>query len=163
VCGEGQRCPSPTDLAGIINSMPNAPIIQRIATKALIVNNRGHILILREANTYTEGTNIGRYHLPGGRLEPGEAFLDGLAREVGEETGLTIDIGKPLYVGEWRPVINGVPHQIVAIFFVCKALSNVVALSPEHDDFKWVTPAQSKQYDIMAPDDLVIEEYALCL
>src|SRR5687768_11015180 len=101
--------------------MPNDQVtVQRIATKAIVVNDQHKILLLREAVTYEEGTNIGRYHLPGGRIEVGEPFLDGLKREVYEESGLDITIGKPIYVGEWRPVIKGVAHQIVAIFFVCQ-------------------------------------------
>lgn len=134
-------------------------IVQRIATKALIVNVKGEILILREASTYEEGTNVGRYHLPGGRLNPGEKFLDGLKREVDEEAGLKIEIGKPIYVGEWRPIIKGVQNQIVAIFFICKPLTDKVRLSEEHDDYKWVLPNEIKKYDVMSPEDKVIEEY----
>jgi 8-oxo-dGTP diphosphatase len=134
-------------------------IVQRIATKALIVNDKGQILILREASTYEEGTNVGRYHLPGGRLNLGEAFQDGLKREVDEESGLQIEIGKPIYVGEWRPVIKGVQNQIVAIFFICKPLTNKVRLSEEHDDYKWVPPDEIKKYDVMSPEDKVFEEY----
>lgn len=134
-------------------------IVQRIATKALIVNDKGEILILREASTYEEGTNVGRYHLPGGRLNPGEAFLNGLEREVDEETGLKIEIGKPIYVGEWRPVIKGIQNQIVAIFFICKPLSENVNLSEEHDDYKWALPKDISRYDVMPPEDKVFEEY----
>jgi 8-oxo-dGTP pyrophosphatase MutT (NUDIX family) len=137
----------------------NPQIVQRIATKALIVNDQGQLLILREASTYKEGTNVGRFHMPGGRLDPGEAFVDGLKREVSEETGLQIEIGRPIYVGEWHPVIKGVPHQIVAIFFVCKPLTSTVQLSDEHDDFTWILPEDAGNYDIMAPEDKVIEEY----
>jgi 8-oxo-dGTP diphosphatase len=137
----------------------NQQIVQRIATKALIVNDKGQMLILREASTYEEGTNVGRYQLPGGRLEPGEAFLDGLQREVDEETGLQIDIGKPIYVGEWRPVIKGVQNQIIAIFFICKPLTKNIRLSKEHDDYKWVLASEVSNYDIMSPENKVIEEY----
>lgn len=136
------------------------PIIQRIATKAVIANDKNQVLILREANTYAEGTNIGKYHFPGGRLNPGEPYLDGLAREVEEETGLKITVGKPLYVGEWWPVIKGAPNQIVAIFFVCQALGGDIKLSDEHDDYQWVTASDMHKYNIMPPDDKVIEAYA---
>jgi 8-oxo-dGTP diphosphatase len=140
--------------------MPDEPqIIQRIATKAVIVDDKGKVLILREADTYEEGTNIGKYHMPGGRLNPGEAFLDGLKREVDEETGLKIEIGKPIYVGEWRPVIKDVQNQIVAIFFICKPLSKDVRLSEEHDDFQWIEPSKYSDYNVMAPENKVIEAY----
>jgi 8-oxo-dGTP diphosphatase len=144
--------------------MPNdQPITQRIATKALIVDDKGRLLILREASTYQEGTNVGRYHFPGGRLNPGEAFLDGLTREVDEETGLKIEIGKPIYVGEWRPIINGVQNQIIAIFFICKAITKKVRLSEEHDNFVWIHPEETKNYDLMSPEDKVVEQYLASL
>jgi ADP-ribose pyrophosphatase YjhB (NUDIX family) len=72
----------------------------RIAFKAVIVGNDGKVLILREADTYEEGANVGRWGVPGGRLEPEEPWQDGLRREVSEETGLKIEIVKPLYIGE---------------------------------------------------------------
>lgn len=138
----------------------NTPITQRIAMKALIVNDEGQVLILREATTYDEGTNTGRYHLPGGRLNPGEPYLDGLNREVMEETGLTVSVERPLYVGEWFPVIKGVSNQIVAVFFVCKATGGEVRLSDEHDNFEWINPQDVEKFDFMPPDDDVIRTYA---
>ena len=134
-------------------------IVQRIATKALIINEKSEILILREASSYEEGVRGGRYQLPGGRLNPGEAFLDGLKREVNEETGLKIDIGKPIYVGEWRPIIKGVQNQIVAIYFICKAITTKVKLSNEHDDFKWVLQKDINKFDVVPPEDKLIQEF----
>jgi len=81
-------------------------IIQQIAMKAVIVNKNGEILILREAATYGEGTQRGRYHMPGGRVNVGESFEESLTREVREETNLEVQINEPIYVGEWHPVIR---------------------------------------------------------
>jgi 8-oxo-dGTP diphosphatase len=131
---------------------------QRIACKAVIAKD-GKVLLLREASTYEEGTNIGRYHLPGGRINAGEPFLDGLKREVMEETGLEVEIGEPLFVGEWFPVIKDVQNQIVAIFFVCKPLPGDVKLSEEHDDYRWVTLAEAQQFDVMSPEDKVLQKF----
>lgn len=131
---------------------------QRVACKAVIVKD-GKVLVVREASTYEEGTNIGRYEVPGGRINPGEPFLDGLRREVLEETGLQVEIGKPLYVGEWFPVIKDVPNHIVAIFFVCKPLTDEITLSEEHDDYRWVDEATMQSLDIMSPEDTVLETY----
>jgi 8-oxo-dGTP diphosphatase len=133
--------------------------LQRIAAKAFIINNAGECLILREASTYEDGTNQGRYHLPGGRINIGEHFEDGLRREVAEESGLEIDIIKPVYVGEWRPVIKGVKNQIIAIFFLCKTKDAKVVLSEEHDHFEWIKTKDCINFDIMPPDDKVIEAY----
>lgn len=134
-------------------------MVQRIAVKAVIVNN-GKILILREAATYSDGTQLGRYHMPGGRIEVGEPFDFGLRREVQEETGLQITIEYPVYVGEWRPTIKSTPNQIVGIFFVCKPTSTGIRLSSEHDDYQWIDPLERRNFDIMDPEDKVIDRYA---
>lgn len=136
-----------------------AEMVQRIAMKGIIVKD-GKVLILREAATYGDGTQVGRYHVPGGRIEIGEKFEDALRREIMEETGLEVDIIMPIYVGEWRPVIKGVPNQIVATFFVCKPkITKDVVLSTEHDDYQWIDPAKMADYDLMDPEDEVIAKY----
>jgi 8-oxo-dGTP diphosphatase len=126
----------------------------------VIVNDKGQVLIVREADTYEEGTGHGRYHLPGGRLQPGESFIDGLHREIKEETNLEIEPERPIYVGEWRPVVKGVPRQIIATFTLCKPKTYNVRLSEEHDKFVWLNPADRKKYDIMDPDWEVIDTFA---
>lgn len=131
---------------------------QRIAIKALIIN-AGKILLLREADTYGEGTQHGRYHLPGGRVEVGEPFEEALNREIMEETGLTVEVGQPFFVGEWRPEIKGEINQIIGIFFLCNATSDEVKLSTEHDQFVWIEPTSSQDYDVMDPDGDVIKRY----
>ena len=128
--------------------------------KALIVDKEGKVLILREAATYGEGTQRGRYHMPGGRVEPGEPFEEALKREVMEETGLTVTIGRPIYVGEWHPVIKGEERQIIATFFICEPTSQTVRLSDEHDDYQWIAPAKRHEFDIMDPEDKVIDRFA---
>ncbi len=135
-------------------------IKQRIACIA-VIQYRSKVLILREAATYTDGVNLGRYQLPGGRIEPGEPFLDGLAREVFEETGLHVTIGKPIFVGEWFPVIRGEQNQIVGMFFACTARSSRVRLSTEHDDYQWIDPTTYEQYNLVTPEDQVLHEYLL--
>ncbi len=68
----------------------STPIL-RVAAKSLIINDQGQVLIVREASTYGDGTQIGRFGLPGGRIDLGESFEDGLRREAKEETGLDIE------------------------------------------------------------------------
>ena len=135
-------------------------LVLHVAAKGVVVNSKGEVLIVREAKTYDEGTGEGRYHLPGGRLNEGESYIDGLHREIREETGLDIEPGRPVYVGEWRPTIKGIPRQIIAIFTVCTPKSTTVRLSEEHDHFAWVDPKNRVDYDLMDPDWDVIDTYA---
>jgi 8-oxo-dGTP diphosphatase len=131
----------------------------RVAAKAIIVNEKGQVLIVREASTYSDGTNIGHFGVPGGRIELGETYADGLRREVIEEVGLEIKPLYPIFVDEWHPVIKGQPHQIIGIYTACQASTNKIRLSEEHDQFLWIDPKQRAKYDIMEHDWQAIESY----
>mgnify|MGYP003587893100 FL=1 len=135
----------------------NTPPILKVAAKSVIVNNKGEVLIVRESAKNEEGTQIHKWGLIGGRLEPGEPFYTALQRETREEVGLKVEPIKPLYVGEWTPVIKGIPTQIIAVFILCKALTENVVLSDEHDDFAWILPASRTKYTFMPPDDKVVD------
>ncbi len=54
-----------------------------IGTNGIVVDNKGHVLLMRRDDTRT-------WALPGGALEPGELPTDGAAREVREETGIQV-------------------------------------------------------------------------
>jgi 8-oxo-dGTP diphosphatase len=118
------------------------------ATKAFIVYN-GKVLLLRESGKYIDGTNVGRYDVVGGRVKPGERFDDSLRREIQEETGLGITIGRPFYVGEWRPVVKDEQWQIIGTFFVCTSESDTVVLSEDHDEYLWIDPKDYEKYSII--------------
>jgi len=134
-------------------------MILRVAAKAVIINNEGKILILREASTYQDGTNVGKYHVPGGRLESGEAFMDALHREVSEETGLQVTVGDAIHVDEWRPMINGAQQQIVGVFILCDYKGGEVRLSTEHDEYMWLNPDERDKFDLLPAERGAIDAY----
>lgn len=120
---------------------------QFVAMKAFLVFE-GKVLIIRESKERNRA-NSGQFDLVGGRVELGETFEDALLREIKEETGLTASIGKPFFVGEWRPKINGEQWQIIGTFFECFADSNQVKLDAEHDEFAWINPGDYKNYPLI--------------
>ena len=119
-----------------------------VAMKAFIVHD-GKVLIVRESTKYQDGTNAAKYDIVGGRIKPGQAFDESLRREIREETGLEVTMGRPFYVGEWRPVIKGEPAQIIATFFECHADTDTVRLSEDHDDAKWIEPKSFKNFNLI--------------
>ena len=99
-----------------------------ISQGAVIENEKGEILILKLRN--------GGWVIPGGHLHKNEKWLDGLQREIAEETGITnITANNILGVSTFG--------SCYGICFHCTALGNNssigIVLSKEHEDFAWVT------------------------
>ena len=67
------------------------------------------------------------WNLPGGVLEAGESPLDGLKREVKEETGLIVEIFKLLGVYT-KPVNND-----IVFAFICNVTGGKIILNDEAD------------------------------
>lgn len=131
-----------------------------VATKAFI-NYQVKILVLRESHRYEEGTNVGYFDVVGGRLTPGERFDACLMREIKEETGLDVKMGKPFYVSEWRPIVKGEPWQVVGMFFECFADSDQVLLSSDHNEYAWIDPRDYASTDLIPKLSSAFEAYLM--
>ena len=88
---------------------------------------------------------MGYWCLPGGHVDANEPIEDAIRREVKEETGLDVKIGKPFFVDEWRPKVKGEEWQIIGAYFECFADSDDVVLSEDHDEFRWISPEDYKK------------------
>lgn len=87
----------------------------RLGIKAFIVRE-GKILIVKEkVKRFGKETII--YDLPGGGIEPGENLYEALHREVMEEVGLNIAIGKA--VGNWDFVIPSFENPSFSVQIIC--------------------------------------------
>ncbi len=86
----------------------------------------------------------GKWELPGGRLQAGEAPLIALEREVWEEAGLKITVKRLLSTWSYR--IDST-EELVGLNFLCNTASDFVSLSKEHTDYRWITASEVNQYD----------------
>ena len=129
--------------------MPDTTPVQLfVAVKAFIVKD-GKLLMLRESSRYEDGTNLAKYDLPGGRIDPSETLETALAREVLEETGCQITSAQAFSAGEWWPRKGEQQWHIVGVYFAVTLAGDAqITLSQDHDDFKWA--------DLAAiPDDAI--------
>jgi 8-oxo-dGTP diphosphatase len=130
-----------------------------VAVKALVIKDQ-KVLVLSEARDKDSGTNPGKFDFPGGKMELGEKPEEALNREVLEETGLKVEIGNPVAVNQWIPVVGGEKWQIVGIYFKCKLKDeNGIKLSHEHDSFKWIDPKKFKEHNLMKEPREILKKY----
>lgn len=74
---------------------------RRIAIRAIILDD-GELLGVRLKPTEQAPNNGSFWCIPGGGLESGEGLLEGLKRELIEETGIEPEIGNLLYVQQFQ-------------------------------------------------------------
>lgn len=97
----------------------------RLAVRALLVRDNRLLLV----NAFPGGKSD-LWCAPGGGVEPGQSLPQNLAREVFEETGLTISVGHLALVNEFHDPRTGF-HQ-VDLFFRCEILRG--ELTDDHAD-----------------------------
>ncbi len=134
---------------------------QFTAVKALIVNSDNKILLLRESSKYEDGTEYSKnkWWMPGGRVSIGESRDHALIREVKEESWLDILDHKPFYVGERYPQVRWEQRQILGVFFLCIPSTSDVKLGLDHQNYTRINPKDYTNYDILPPEDRVIQFY----
>ena len=112
---------------------------------ALVHDDEGRLLVVRRGHQ----PGVGRWSVPGGRVEPGESDGVAVVREVLEETGLHVRVG--VRVG--TVLRDGAEGEIYDIRdYACAVLGPDVPTSPvagdDADEVRWVTRAELKELDL---------------
>ena len=116
----------------------------RMVVKAVLLDAAGRCLVLRRSPA-NRGF-VGFWEWPGGKLEPGEDFTDGLRREL-RETGLEAEFTGLAGASEFE-----MPAARMILVCLCaRPTGGALRLSAEHDAFDWVRLEELAHGRILEP------------
>ncbi|MEJ7599903.1 MAG: NUDIX domain-containing protein [Kofleriaceae bacterium] len=85
---------------------------------------------------------------PGGKVEPGEALVAALERELAEEIGVHAHIGRI-----WDVLHHAYPaFDLVMLVYVCRLAPEPAPRAVEVADLAWVAPGDLPGWDILPAD-----------
>ncbi len=136
---------------------------QQVAVGGAIFNDKGQLLFVRRIAN--DEFMPGVWELPGGGTEFGETPIGGLQREIQEECGVSITVGKPVSVHDYYIERNDEKVQRVEIIYVCELVDNnsSVVLSDEHDKFGWYSPDSFEDLEMTSYMKRIVEEVLMSL
>ncbi|MGI9196882.1 MAG: DUF2332 family protein [Candidatus Nanopelagicales bacterium] len=103
---------------------------------AIVHDARGRLLLIQRGREPAKGT----WSLPGGRVHAGETLAQAVAREVREETGLTVTVGEMVGAVD-RAAPDGSTYDIRDFRAHAEGSPQPVA-GDDADDARWVTRAE---------------------
>jgi len=123
----------------------------RINVVAGIVINQNKILIGKRKD---EDIGGGKWEFPGGKIEIGETNSEALERELYEELGISVKIGKELmnYEHMFKTTIYNISFMEI-IDYDGEIRNNA------HSEIKWVKFSNLLEYDFISGDDRFIQSF----
>ena len=125
--------------------------MKHIHVACAIINNRGKVLCAQRSESMSLPL---KWEFPGGKIDQGESPEECLRRELVEEMGIAVRVGKSLPLST-----HHYPTFTVTLYpFICLIESGDIILS-EHADIAWLPPEQLSTLDWAEADLPVIKSY----
>ena len=129
-----------------------------IGVAGVIWNQAGQVLLIRR----TKPPRNGQWSLPGGRLERGETLIEGLTREIREETQLEVEV---LGLAGMAEIVDDTPlggtgGHYVLIDYGVRALSGTAQAGSDAADATWFAYADLAALELWDETRRIIAESA---
>jgi len=122
-----------------------------LVVAGLIVRD-GHVLITQRGPVQKQPELALKWEFPGGKVEPSEAPVDALVRELREEIGVTVAVGRV-----WDVLFHPYPaFDLVMLVYACKIVDGEPR-SVEVHDLAWVPAEELARWDILPADRPLVE------
>jgi ADP-ribose pyrophosphatase YjhB (NUDIX family) len=111
-----------------------------------IILDGDRVLLIKRAHEPSKGA----WSIPGGVVELGETLAEALAREVLEETGLSVRVGPIAEVVDrvQRADDGSVDYHFVIIDYLCYVEGGTVACGTDAADARWIPKSELEQMSL---------------
>ena len=102
----------------------------------------------------------GEWSLPGGVLETGETMVEGMKREIFEETGLRVEPVKfaGVYDRILRDAQGRAQYHYVLVDHVCKVVGGEMRAGDDVREVRWARESELESYKLAEMTERVIRE-----
>ncbi|MEQ8213213.1 MAG: NUDIX hydrolase [Smithellaceae bacterium] len=113
------------------------PLVPRIGVGGITIHE-GRVLLVKRG----VAPNRGQWAIPGGTLQLGETLQECVAREIFEETGITIKVGVCAYVFDYleRDDAGKVKYHFVVVDYIGEYVSGEPKGGDDAEDAGWFKP-----------------------
>jgi 8-oxo-dGTP diphosphatase len=118
-----------------------------------VVVHEGRVLLVRRGREPLRG----KWSLPGGLLELGESLIEGVVREVREETGLTVE---PVELIELLDRVyregDRVRYHYVIADYLCRVTDGELQAASDADAVRWVERSEWNSHSALVLDPITV-------
>jgi 8-oxo-dGTP diphosphatase len=121
------------------------PTVPLVSVGGVVIFD-GRVALIRRGNEPRKG----EWSIPGGKLELGETLVEGVRREVREETGLDVEVVGLIESLErvFRDEEGRVRFHYVILDYLCRASSSNVCAGGDALDVALVSESEFERYEL---------------